>query len=521
MMKCIRVLCTVCLMALQAHNALANSSGAPSQERVSVVKIEPLVKAVVHRNAAIVMDRLQVQIAEQQIRYERHIFEPTFTLGYRHTESSEPNNTSEILSRSNLLVYDDEVRSVQSSLSGPMYFGGDWSLSYITQGSRNSLVRSLRDYSREWESEVRLSLRQPLLRGAGTSISMAGVRLAKLEQKIVRETFRRNVMDLIAVTVSEYWRLHGAIQLQQSLEQTVTLLQKNLSTLKVRRMAGDVSGVEVLQLKRSLMDRQLELESISLAIDRARQQLLLLLNTANAMSIERQFITAESSTPSPLLGMTAAQCLDYAAEYMPDFRIATNNLAKSDVEFERADSEALPQLDLVLSTWRSYIDDRSIRKKAFTESDFHSWEAGLELSIPIFGGGRQSSALKMSELRRDQTRFQLETLKREVELEIQGRLEALIRIQSQYELSQSILAQQQVIFDETQLRFELGQVDIHEVLDAELELARHTRVAWSRMTEYKLAEVELESSVGMVAERYFPEFEQLLYTGLPDFFEFR
>lgn len=495
-------------------------AGATAQDMRQVVSIEPLVKAVVHRNAAIVMDRLQLQIAEQQVRYERHIFEPTLSMGYRHTESSNPNNTSEVLSRGNLLVYEDEVRSFQSSLSGPMYFGGDWSFSYSTQGSRNSLVTSLRDYGREWQSEMRVSLRQPLLRGAGTAVSMAAVRLAKLDRTIVEETFRRNVMDLIAATVSEYWRLHAALQLETSLEHTIALLEKNLNVLELQRRAGEVNELDVLALRRTLMDRRLELESMSMAIDKARLQLLLLLNTSEAMSIDRQFETSEPTLPSPLLGMAPHECLEFAVEHMPDFRIAAGNLARSRVELNRADSEALPQLDLVLSTWRRNLDDASIRKDAFRD-EFHSWEAGLEFSIPVLGGGRQHSAQKMSELRVDQSRFQLQTLRREVELNIQARLDSLTRLSTQFDMSQEIVEQQQVMFDDAQLQFQLGQGGIQDVLEAELELARVVRTSWSRFAEYHLAEVELERSVGMIAERYFPDFESLLNAGLPDYFEFR
>jgi outer membrane protein TolC len=484
-----------------------------------VLHLSRLVKTVVNRNALIVRDRLQMDIARHRIDYEGAIFEPVVNLAYRRSEENNPNNTSQVLSRGNLLTFEDESEVHEASVGGAMYYGGDWRLSMSRNSSKNNIIESLREYDTEWESEVRLSLRQPLLRGFGTESTLANLQLAKLDQQTSHNQFRRDVMDLIALTVTEYWRLHGTLKVKQSLEASIQLMEKNLQILNERFLVGEAAELEIMQTRRHLMERQLELEGANHAIHRSQRQIMLLLNTENTLASRMNFITVEDDIPDPLAGMSVREQLEYAREHIPDFKLAGAQYDRADVELKRLANGAKPQLDLVVSSWRRYLDDERIGSDAFSD-DFSSWQVGLEFSTPLLGGQRQKKEVAIAQLEKQQAAFDLATLQRSTELNIQLKRETLDLLNRQLAISYRSVANQQLILADAQQLFLAGESETRRVLEEEMELVRQQRLNISRSIEVKLAQIELNGITGAITERYFPDFEQVLSRELPTRFDF-
>lgn len=87
-----------------------------------------------------------------------------------------------------------------------------------------------------------LSLRQPLLRGAGLDVNMAPVRVARLQEEINRLRLKATVSDTVTAVVFAY---RGLIQAQEqvrlaelSLERTRALLETNRALIDAGRMAA-------------------------------------------------------------------------------------------------------------------------------------------------------------------------------------------------------------------------------------------------------------------------------------------
>jgi outer membrane protein TolC len=170
-------------------------------QRKQAVDLSDVRAAVLEHNLGIKVARIDPAIANERVLRERAKFEWTFGLiadGGRDVNFEPP--LQEELWNAN----------VRPNLNVPLADGGqldvDWRLLYFD----NQLASLDPNESEGYQSVPRVSLTQPLLRGAGRLVNETSILVAEFGQRRVEVRTRLMVQQLLVEAERNYWRAFGA-----------------------------------------------------------------------------------------------------------------------------------------------------------------------------------------------------------------------------------------------------------------------------------------------------------------------
>lgn len=485
-----------CLQATETGEAQASKS---SSQVVSVT-IKGLIREVVRRNPALLYERIQLAVSERRMDFEKRIFEPEFFAGLDYSDAKAPNSAAESISRGGLETYKEEEWAFRSGFEGLLPSGGHWRFEWLQSRTRNSLIDEFKDYGHEYESRMKATLTQPLLKGFGSEIVLAEYDKAVLDNDMLKGKYEETVMDLIDIAAREYWKLCGARNLVVSLKKSVGLLEKSVDLLETRYANGDVSEYEVLEARSSLIARQVALQSMESNVDQAQQTLFRLLNAPQ--SIGKMVLVAEQQDMDhAAFEKTLDEYVAFAKDNWPAFRMARNKLEKANIHLKKMKNDSLPSLDLKGGFWLSNLDDEASGGNPFND-DFPSYEIGVEFRMPIFQGKRQQNAIQMAELNVQQAEAELENLAGNVRIDLNGALQNLKNARRQLAaMSENLEIKQQLLKRDFE-RFRMGELKAGDLIEKEDETTAYQRKIANKRIETQLNQVAFDKAVGVMIDKY-------------------
>lgn len=176
-------------------------AGLDPGQRQQNVDLSEVRASVLENNLGIKVARIDPAIANERALRERAKFEWTFGLiadGGRDV-NFEPPLQAEIWNA-----------SVQPNLNVPLADGGqldvDWKLLYF-KDELNALVN---EDGTGYQSAPRVTLTQPLLRGAGRLVNEASILVAEFGQRRVEIRTRMMIQQFLVDAERSYWRAYGA-----------------------------------------------------------------------------------------------------------------------------------------------------------------------------------------------------------------------------------------------------------------------------------------------------------------------
>lgn len=176
-------------------------AGLDPGQRQQNVDLSEVRASVLENNLGIKVARIDPAIANERALRERAKFEWTFGLiadGGRDV-NFEPPLQAEIWNA-----------SVQPNLNVPLADGGqldvDWKLLYFND-ELNALVN---EDGTGYQSAPRVTLTQPLLRGAGRLVNEASILVAEFGQRRVEIRTRMMIQQFLVDAERSYWRAYGA-----------------------------------------------------------------------------------------------------------------------------------------------------------------------------------------------------------------------------------------------------------------------------------------------------------------------
>lgn len=221
-----------------------------------------------------------------------------------------------------------------------------------------------------------LAFSQPLLRGFGTSIDTAPVRLARLDEQRNILFLRDTIADVIVSAVTAYRSLIRADQAvaidRESLARAKRQLEVNRSLIRAGRMADR----EIVQTEAEVANRALALAESENGLNRANARLLSVLDIDRTAGVSpvQQLPTVE------LAQHVIEQSLLTAFENRNDYRRARIDQAAAEINLRVAENNRLWDLNLNASVSRAGDGERD-------------YGAGLGLSIPLGDRAPQLAAV--------------------------------------------------------------------------------------------------------------------------------
>jgi outer membrane protein len=345
-----------------------------------------------------------------------------------------------------------------------------------------------------------------LLRGFGTNVVMAPIRVARAGVALSEWELRERVMDVVARTALVYNDLIFSIENLKVEERSLALANQLLRDNQKRAEIGVMSPLDITEARAAAAARE---EGVILA----RRAVL---DNENSL---KQLITDEifgllkvrlDVAPVDMLqppAITVEQAITLALEKRPDYRQAILELQQQRINFVVTRNNVLPQIDLTASYGLNGLNDdlASSIRNAFEENE-SEWRAGVVVRVPfpnrLRRGARDAEAyaiaralvdLKRLEqeivVRVDNARGQIETARERIEATRQSRIFARERLSAEQE------------------KLAAGSTTTFVVLELQKDLAAAEAAELRAITDFNKAVITYEREAGLTLDRNWIELD--------------
>lgn len=224
-----------------------------------------------------------------------------------------------------------------------------------------------------------VNLTQPLLKGGGARVATIDVRRTRIHEQINVLQLKQTVMDTVTGVIKAYRVLLKArwdVEINRtSLERAQTLLETNRLLIELGKMAAQ----EIIQSEADVADKELALEVAVNAYDRARLDLLRLLDLSKFLQI-----VPDDEIESPPFTFDENRVLALARENQPFFLTTRLDVDLAELDLIAARNSMKPDLSLTGSYGSSQVNGLPALDSRNTE-----WGVGLTLDVPTYGLDRR------------------------------------------------------------------------------------------------------------------------------------
>ena len=221
---------------------------------------------------------------------------------------------------------------VKVSTGGELNFG--WTGN--TQGSNtlnpNNLSRSLNNDS--FSQNLQLSFRQPLLKGAGTSLNQASIAIARLNETSNINNLKSTLSDIITKAILAYRELLQAQERLKIEQLSLKNAEESLEVTQVLINAGRVAPVDIVQNQTDIANRRVSLLSAENDLESKKLLLLSILNIKQNTNIE----AGELPTVKPTQ-LELEKLRQIALQNQPSYLNSLLNLDKNKIDLKLAEDE--------------------------------------------------------------------------------------------------------------------------------------------------------------------------------------
>ncbi len=464
------------------------------------IGLEEYMTRVVEHNESVQARLLAFHAARSQRRAENGGFEPALVTTGGYIDTEQPNTIEIERSLRSGGIFTERNQNYSSAIEMQTPLGTRLRLGASAGELINNIQRTvIVDLEAEYETQVGLTIEQPLLRGGGRAANLAALRLAARGSEIAYQEYRRQLMNVVAEAELAYWQLYYAQQEERLGAESVALARTLVQDTTAALEAGRGSRLDVLEAEAGLALRRSR-ESL------ARQRRL---EAANRLAAffgggGRQSGPELTAAEAPLLRrvtVVAEEGERVAQAMNPDFLRAMSQVGQEMIRVGYARNQRLPQLDLKTSFAASGLGfDWTSSWRDVEKQNFPTWTVGLELRVPLFGNLRGRNEHRAAQLRL----LQAQRIAADVTTQLRTGMDSVTqRVDAAFTAAQSYQAVVEFRSSLLQTRLqgrEVGRLDSRSVLEAEQELFAARLEELQSAIEYQRALLDLQLMSGSLLQ---------------------
>lgn len=406
-----------------------------NQEDVLRLDLASAYEMAMARNLNLQVGRYSIAAANANIHTASGIFDANFSLGVNGDWTRSPSTT--VLEGS--LVPESRNTTFGLGFDGLLPSGTLWD---VQVGSRRMETNSTFFFiNPSWNTDLSLSITQPLLRGFGTLVNRTGIVVARNSREQTAEAFEMLVVDTLSQVESDYWDLVAARRAVLVAEQSLALAQQLLSETRERVEVGTSAPIDLVQSEAGVATRRQALITARNTASNAEDALKAVLGFDQPNEWLTTIDTTETYEFSPFLP-DLAQSIDTGLEQRPEIRQKTLQNEILEYYVRTAKNAVMPSLDLQASYgWsgvggKGVIEDEDtgeiiIIDDGFPDSvtqigngDFPHWRVGVQFGLPI-GNNDAQGRLAQRRFEFDRSRVELAALRQDIISQVRFAVRAL------------------------------------------------------------------------------------------------
>lgn len=476
----------------------------PGGQRFLDLTYERALELALAANFRIQVEEFNPQIADARRLQESGVFDPRIEASITYDEN-----------RRDLRTLDPGFQLLESNrfadTSGVVGEAGlvgltPWGLTYDLGVAVTRTTDDRTPIDERFDSFIGGSIVQPLLRGFGTDVNLAQIRIARADQAISAWSLRQKLIDVITDTAFVYNNLYASIR---NLEVEIRSRDLAAQTLQDNRKRAEIGVMTELDVVQALADvaareeRVLVAERLVLDNENFLKQLV----TDEVASILDTRVRVEQPPIDLDFAFDLQSDLEAAFDLRPDYRQALLDIQKQNINVIFTRNQALPRLDLVGSLGLNGIDTslgRSISEIA-TPSNVAA-SAGAIFSLPV-PNREARGALQISELGTAQALVALKQLEQSIYVETDNAAGQIVTARKRIEATTAARVAAARTLEAAQSRLASGTATTFEVLQFQRDFAEAEISELQAYTDYQNAIAEYARVTGTTLTRYGLELE--------------
>lgn len=472
------------------------------------VKLDDCIEIAIQSNLGLKISRLNDRVSDINVRSAWADYFPEISSSVTHSNSR-------VMGRET----NNGVTSVRGGVSQRTPWGT--SLDFSVSESRST------GNAESGNGSAAFNVRQPLWKGFGTDVGLAGIRTARINRLISRDNLELDLQDLIFRVRQSYSSIIQQIQQREVDRSSVQSSRTFLDLTTAREAAGQVTKLDVFNAEVQLRGRELNLISTERALQDAYDNLkqimdvdleevleveapaidfgeikepnvlkeivtdenagaVMLKITRNAKVEEPQILYQATHYDEPVI-------LKEALDNRLDLLVNRRSVALEKINTMLQKDGLGQQVDLVGSFSRENIN------RSFLESgngdEANNWQVGVQFSMP-WGKIRDRASYERALLDLQRSEIALKQARTTVQLDVRNIMRRLREAEKSLLIEGKRVEQAKRSVEAAQISFDRGLKDSFDVIRAEDDLKNAKNNFIGRRQNYDVLIAQLESIVG-------------------------
>lgn len=470
----------------------------------SLLSITDARQKALQNNLSLKIIRYDPIIATQKLNIERAKFDTIFFANANYGRKNLPAQSSDLVSltsnnaslnnqivKLNNLEQTKEAINAEVGVEVPLRTGGSIVIStpFTYKNGLSSFGKS------EYNSALKFSISQPLLRDAGVNNNEASITIANLEQLGQQARTRLQSIRILATTDKAYWVLNQAwVELEVRTQQH-QYATENLTMVKKRVKEGLTAAVEINRAEIGVADRLEQLIIADTNLQISQRQLKFFLNDADfTMETEKGFIPVTNATLTHF-EFDVEKLIENALSNRLELLDLELKLTEDTARIGNLENQTLPVFNLDYQYGALSQTGNQFTNSFSQLGNFSDWYVGFRFEMPVTNESRLSRLNQAV-----QQRLQRLSSKALQKLAVKKEILDALDIQNQ-QWKRILTARQQVLIAginyEAELKqFKEGLRSMTEVLEMLTRLGEAQIKEIKAITDYQIAQIDLAFATG-------------------------
>lgn len=417
-------------------------------------------------------------------------YDPNFTvtIGKSANQADQPATT--------LLGTRSENLNTRMGVSQKVSTGATVNLS--SSLSRNSTNNSFATLNPAYNADLSLSIKQPLLKNAGSAVNKAAIERSEIGITIANLNYKGRVLQLVRDTETSYYNLVFAREQLKVRSLSLELAQKLYEENQTKKNTGVATDLDVLQSEVGVATARRTVLLAEKQVRDAQDNLLNLIGQFefNTVLGEVSMPAANEFTPD------FTQSYQLAQNNNTDFVVAEHSLKQLEIDTRVAKRNRLPSLDLGGALGYNTKDSSASNAlERLPDGDGYSWQVDLSLTIP-WGMHAEKARYRTAQnnLKRQQLRL------RQIDQELMAQVRSAVRaVETNIEsvtISRQATSLSEKQYELEKARFDAGLSTSRRVLEAQDDLESARVAELQSRVSLRTAIAELHRLEGTSLEAY-------------------
>ncbi len=359
------------------------------------LNLHSAIASAVRNNLGVQGARIEQAVAETDVVRAEAAFDAVLVANSGYQSNNIPPPPLDLGGIDNAFTQENNQTSLSTGIQKRMISGGTLSASLDMNYTRQATT-SIYDPANYWTNAVNLNLAQPLLRGFGSDVNEAQIRLARNRDRAALVNLRQSLLNVVQQTEVQYWTV---LQSRQQVVAGAWLLKVGIEVRDIlkKRMNFDATVADYALAVAIVETRRANLIRAWLSSRDASDRLKLLMNDPGmSVGSDALVVPIDQLVQEPIR-YSVREAVVTAVEQNPAIALALLRIDDSAISMVVADNGRLPQLDLQAGVTLTGQDTLGTGTGSFdgafsdiADANFVSWLAQFAFSQPI--GNRAAEA---------------------------------------------------------------------------------------------------------------------------------